>query len=75
MNAAGGILSCAEDMAKWMLVHLGEGALADGTRPLSGRTEQELATIVTPIPISVPPAELVGPADELLRLRPRPPGL
>jgi CubicO group peptidase (beta-lactamase class C family) len=32
MNPAGGILSCAEDMAKWMLVHLNEGKLADGIR-------------------------------------------
>ena len=38
MNAAGGILSCAEDMARWMLVHLGEGKLADGTRLFSERT-------------------------------------
>jgi CubicO group peptidase (beta-lactamase class C family) len=60
MNAAGGILSCAEDMAKWMLVHLDEGKLADGTRLFSERTGRELATIVTPIPISTPPAELAA---------------
>jgi CubicO group peptidase (beta-lactamase class C family) len=60
MNAAGGIISCAEDMAKWMLVHLDEGRLADGTRLFSERTGRELATIVTPIPISTPPAELAA---------------
>ena len=60
MNAAGGIISCAEDMARWMLVHLGEGALPDGTRLFSERTGRELATIVTPIPISAPPAELAA---------------
>lgn len=60
MNAAGGILSCAEDMAKWMLVHLEEGKLADGTRLVSERTVRELATIVTPIPIGTPPPELAA---------------
>jgi CubicO group peptidase (beta-lactamase class C family) len=60
MNAAGGILSCAEDMARWMLVHLGEGTLADGSRLISERTERELATIVTPIPIGTPAPELAA---------------
>jgi len=60
MNAAGGIISCAEDMARWMLVHLAEGKLPDGTRLFSERTGRELATIVTPIPISAPPAELAA---------------
>ena len=60
MNAAGGILSCAEDMARWMLVHLGEGRLADGSRLISERTERELATIVTPIPIGTPAPELAA---------------
>jgi CubicO group peptidase (beta-lactamase class C family) len=58
MNAAGGIVSCAEDMAKWMLVHLDEGRLADGTRLVSERTARELATMVTPIPVTPPPTEL-----------------
>ena len=60
MNPAGGILSCAEDMAKWMLVHLNEGKLADGTRLFAERTERELTSLVTPIPISDPPAELAA---------------
>ena len=60
MNPAGGILSCAEDMAKWMLVHLGDGRLADGTRLFAAKTERELTSLVTPIPISDPPAELVA---------------
>ena len=60
MNPAGGILSCAEDMARWMLVHLGEGGLADGTRLFTAKTERELTTLVTPIPISDPPAELAA---------------
>ena len=60
MNPAGGILSCAEDMAKWMLVHLGEGKLADGTRLFAERTERELTAPVTPIGIVPPPAELAA---------------
>jgi len=60
MNAAGGIISCAEDMARWMLIHLGEGKLPDGTRLFSERTERQLTALVTPIPISDPPAELAA---------------
>jgi CubicO group peptidase (beta-lactamase class C family) len=60
MNPAGGILSCAEDMARWMLVHLGEGAIPGGGRLYSARTEKELTTLVTPMPISDPPAELLA---------------
>ena len=60
MNPAGGILSCAEDMAKWMLVHLNEGKLADGTRLFAERTERELTSLVTPIAIGDPPAELAA---------------
>jgi CubicO group peptidase (beta-lactamase class C family) len=59
MNPAGGIISCAEDMAKWMLVHLNEGKLPDGTRLFSARTEWELTSLVTPIPVTAPAAELL----------------
>jgi CubicO group peptidase (beta-lactamase class C family) len=57
-NPAGGINSCAEDMAKWMLVLLGRGQLADGTRLFSEKTYRELTTLVTPMPIGNPPPEL-----------------
>jgi CubicO group peptidase (beta-lactamase class C family) len=61
MNPAGGILSCAEDMARWMLVHLGQGRLPDGAgRLFSPRTERELTTLVTPMPINDPPPELAA---------------
>ena len=60
MNPAGGILSCAEDMAKWMLIHLDEGRLPDGTRLFSDRTERELTALVTPIAVTLPPAELLA---------------
>ncbi|MGZ5496247.1 MAG: serine hydrolase [Candidatus Aminicenantales bacterium] len=58
MNPAGGIVSCADDMARWMLIHLNEGKLADGKRLFSERTERQLTSLVTPIPISDPSPEL-----------------
>jgi len=61
-NPAGGINSCAEDMAKWMLVLLSKGQLADGTRLYSDRTFRELTTLVTPMPNP-------GPAPELAALK------
>lgn len=57
-NPAGGINSNAEDMARWMLVLLSQGQLADGSRLFSARTARELATLVTPIPAGDPPQEL-----------------
>jgi CubicO group peptidase (beta-lactamase class C family) len=59
-NPAGGINSCAEDMAKWMLVLLGRGQLADGTRLFSERTYRELTTLVTPMPNPAPAPELAA---------------
>jgi CubicO group peptidase (beta-lactamase class C family) len=60
MNAAGGILSSAGDMARWMNIHLAGGRLPDGTRLFSEKTERELTAIVTPMPIADPPAELAA---------------
>jgi len=57
-NPAGGINSSAEDMAKWLRVQLSGGRLADGTRLFSPETARQLASLVTPIPIVNPPAEL-----------------
>jgi CubicO group peptidase (beta-lactamase class C family) len=57
-NPAGGINSNAEDMAKWMLVLLNEGRLADGSRLFNEKTARELVTLVTPIPSPAPPPEL-----------------
>jgi CubicO group peptidase (beta-lactamase class C family) len=57
-NPAGGINSNADDMAKWMLVQLAHGKLADGSRLFSEPTWQELTTLVTPMPIGEPPPEL-----------------
>ena len=60
MNPAGGIVSCADDMARWMLIHLSGGKLADGTRLFSERTERQLTSLVTPIPIADPAPELAA---------------
>ena len=53
-NPAGGINSTAADMAKWMLVQLDSGRLADGAgrqrRLFSPASARELWTTVTPIP-------------------------
>jgi len=57
-NPAGGINSNAVDMAKWMMVQLDEGTLADGSVLLKPATARQLSTLVTPIPINPPPPEL-----------------
>ena len=57
-NPAGGILSNAEDMAKWMRVLLRRGRLEDGTRLFSEATWREISSLVTPMPNSDPPLEL-----------------
>src|SRR3954463_2786210 len=62
-NPAGGINSNAIDMAKWMIVQLGEGKLADGTALIQPATARQLTTIVTPIPVG-------AGAPELRELRP-----
>jgi CubicO group peptidase (beta-lactamase class C family) len=57
-NPAGGINSGAEDMAKWMLVRLARGRLADGTALYSERTAREIETPVTILPNYAPAPEL-----------------
>jgi CubicO group peptidase (beta-lactamase class C family) len=57
-NPAGGINSNADDMAKWLLVQLSEGRLADGAALVAPATARQLSTLVTPIPIGAGPPEL-----------------
>jgi CubicO group peptidase (beta-lactamase class C family) len=57
-NPAGGINSNAEDMARWMLVLLSRGRLADGTRLFSNATARQITQIVTPLSPTNPPDEL-----------------
>ncbi len=57
-NPAGGINSSAADMARWLIVQLDSGRIAENSRLFSQRTTRELWTLITPITISDPPAEL-----------------
>ena len=59
-NPAGGINSSADDMAKWMMVQLGRGRLADGSRLFSENTWRQLTTLVTPMPLGNLPPELAA---------------
>ena len=59
-NPAGGIRSSAEDISKWLLLHLNNGRLADGTRLFSEQTARELTALVTPKPIAAPAPELAS---------------
>jgi len=59
-NPAGGINSGAEDMARWMLVRLNRGKLADGTALYSERTARQIETPVTIVPNPAPAAELAA---------------
>jgi CubicO group peptidase (beta-lactamase class C family) len=57
-NPAGGIMSGAADMARWLMVQLDSGRTAGGRRLFSTATTRELWSMVTPIPIGEPAAEL-----------------
>ena len=63
-NPAGGIQSNADDMARWMLVQLARGTLADGSRLFSESTWQQLTTLVTPMPVDSVPSEFQGPKPD-----------
>lgn len=58
VNPAGGINASAEDMAKWLVVQLDSGRLADRGRLFQPRTTRQLWRMVTPIPSNDPPPEL-----------------
>jgi CubicO group peptidase (beta-lactamase class C family) len=49
-NPAGGIMSGAADMAKWLRAFLSQGELPNGTRLFSEAVWRQLTTIVTPLP-------------------------
>ncbi len=57
-NPAGGIMTNATDIAKWMIVFLNHGKLADGSRLYSEAVARELETFVTPQPTGTPAPEL-----------------
>jgi CubicO group peptidase (beta-lactamase class C family) len=53
-NPAGGVMSGAEDMAKWMMVQLDSGRTAGGERIFTPASAVQLWQEVTPIPIDEP---------------------
>jgi CubicO group peptidase (beta-lactamase class C family) len=57
-NPAGGIVSGAADMAKWVMVQLDSGRVADGTRLFSPASTRQLWREVTPEPIGEAPLGL-----------------
>ncbi len=58
VGAAGAIISCAEDMAQWMIVQLDSGKLAGGEPLFKPTTTRQLWGYITPLPLTVPPPEL-----------------
>jgi CubicO group peptidase (beta-lactamase class C family) len=59
-NPAGGINASAQDIAKWMMVQLDSGRVAEGTKLFSPRTTVQLWNIVTPLGTGNPPPELAA---------------
>jgi CubicO group peptidase (beta-lactamase class C family) len=57
-NPAGGIMSGAADMAKWMIVQLDSGRVAGGDRLFKPEAVRQLWREVTPMPINAPPEGL-----------------
>jgi CubicO group peptidase (beta-lactamase class C family) len=57
-NPAGGIMSGAADMARWMIVQLDSGRVAGGDRLFKPEAVSQLWREVTPMPINPPPAGL-----------------
>lgn len=63
-NPAGGINAGARDMARWLLVQLDSGKLADGSRLVSARTAREIWTGVTPMAAGPAAAEIAPLAKQ-----------
>ena len=51
-------------MARWLMVQLARGKLADGSRLFSDATWQQLTTLVTPMPIDSVPSDFQGPKPD-----------
>ncbi|MEW5843114.1 MAG: serine hydrolase, partial [Bacteroidota bacterium] len=58
INPAGGINSCAADMAKLLLCQLDSGKIANSSKLFLPNTTKELWQIITPIPLVESPKEL-----------------
>ncbi|MGZ8398996.1 MAG: serine hydrolase [Gemmatimonadales bacterium] len=64
-NPAGGIMSGAADMAKWLMVQLDSGRVAGGSRLFSPATTTQLWREVTPTPIGNTPTSVAGALGHL----------
>lgn len=58
VDPAGGIMSNAVDMAKWVMVQIDSGKVGEAGRLFSPWTTRQIQTIVTPIPQGGLPTEL-----------------
>ncbi len=58
VNPAGGIMSGAEDMAKWVMVQVDSGRTSGGTNIFTPASTTQIWRDVTPVPIDPAPAEL-----------------
>ncbi len=62
----GGICSNVDDMAKWMIVQLDSGLAENGTRLFPAEETSQLWNMVSPIPVSSPPAYLAPLQENFL---------
>jgi CubicO group peptidase (beta-lactamase class C family) len=65
-NPAGGVMAGAADMAKWLLVQLDSGKVANGPPLFSPASAKQLWREVTPVPIG----DVPGGMPQLAHLRP-----
>ena len=59
-DAAGGIVTNARDIAKWLVVQLDSGRTITGTRLFKPSTTREFWSVVTPLAVGAPPPELAA---------------
>lgn len=59
-NPAGGISSCASDMAKWLIMHLDSGKIGKDEKLFAPAVTKQLWQFVTPIPIAKYTGELIA---------------
>jgi CubicO group peptidase (beta-lactamase class C family) len=57
-DAAGGIVTNARDIARWMIVQLDSGRTESGMRLFRPATSRALWSVVTPMAVGTPPPEL-----------------
>ncbi len=61
-RGAGDLYASVHDLAKWMNVQLAGGRLPDGTPLFSEKRQQEMWSVITPIPVAGPAVPELAPA-------------